>query len=79
MAIYLRGGCGAPPGAGGKVIAAWSLARELDRVVDDADAGQHGDIWPWLMRGFRVEKGKLAGQGFHGQVRIAKCAVGGAG
>jgi len=41
-------------------------------AVDDADAGQHDAVWPLLMRRFRVEKGELAGQGFDGQVRIAK-------
>jgi hypothetical protein len=41
-------------------------------AVDDADAGQHDAVWPLLMRRFRVEKGALAGQGFDGQVRIAK-------
>jgi hypothetical protein len=54
------------------VILTQSLARELGGVVDDADAGQHDDVWPLLMRSFRVEKGELAGQGFDGQVRIAK-------
>ena len=54
------------------MIVSQSLARELDGVVDDADAGQHDDVWPLLMRRFRVEKGELAGQGFDGQVRIAK-------
>src|SRR5262249_62348647 len=52
---------------------------QFDGVVDDANAAQHGGVWPFLMRRFRVEKGKLAGRDFHGQVRIAKCAVGGAG
>jgi hypothetical protein len=28
---------------------------------------------------FALRRGRLAGQGFRGQVRIAKCAVGGAG
>jgi hypothetical protein len=55
------------PGTGGRVIAAYSLARQFDGVVDDAHAAQHGDIWSFLMRRFRVEKGRLAGQGFHGQ------------
>jgi hypothetical protein len=56
-----------------KVIAAQSLAREIgSRVVDDADAGRHHDVWPLLVRCFRVENGELAGQGFEGQVRIAK-------
>jgi hypothetical protein len=32
--------------------AAEALARELDSVVDDADAGQHGDVWSSLMRRF---------------------------
>ena len=56
----------------GKVIAAQSLARELDSLVDAADGGRHDDVWPLLIRRFRVENGELAGQGFDGQVRIAK-------
>jgi len=45
MVTYLRGACRAPPpGTGRRVIAAQSLARQFDGVVDDADAAQHGDV-----------------------------------
>jgi hypothetical protein len=37
-----------------RVIVSQSLARELNGGVDNADAGQHGYVWPLLMRRFRV-------------------------
>jgi hypothetical protein len=37
-----------------RVIVSQSLARELNGGVDNADAGQHGYVWPLLKRRFRV-------------------------
>jgi hypothetical protein len=47
------------------VIVSQSLARELNGGVDDADAGQHDDVWPLLIR--RFGNGELAGQGVDGR------------